>query len=77
MQPMTAITLFWLRWQLRGNQDFAEGHQELLNKVWSDYSELFPSVDFERAGHVMLFRIGYADRIRYKTLRKDVEDFLL
>lgn len=77
MQPMTAITLFWLRWQLEGEQAFQEKHRRLLRSVWQDYQDLFRDVDFSRDGHVMLFRFGYGEEIRCFTYRKGVDSFLL
>jgi len=77
MQPMTAITLFWLRWQLRGPDDFSSIHQDLLEGVWKEYRELFRQVNFDREGHVMLFRMGYAPHIKHRTYRKHVDDFLI
>ena len=70
MQPMTAITLFWLRWVLlSGKSGFSNSHQKLLNQVWINYRGLFPSVDFEQYGQVMLFRFGYGKPVRYGTHR--------
>jgi hypothetical protein len=77
MQPMTAITLFWLRWQMEGIDRFAKPHRKLLRDVWQQYRELFPEVDFSKDGHVMLFRIGYGKEISYRTYRKDIDSFLL
>jgi len=77
MQPMTAITLFWLRWVLGEKQSFRPEHQQMLDLVWPEYEKLFSGVDFAREGHVMLFRFGYADGIQHRTLRKKVESFLL
>ncbi len=75
-QPMTAITLFWMRWLLEGKQNFSKKHQELLSNVWKDYPDLFPDVEFKTHGHVMLFRLGFTKEIRYGTLRKDIDTFL-
>jgi len=74
-QPMTAITLFWMRWLIEGKQNFSKKHRGLLNNVWKNYRDLFPDVDFTTQGHVMLFRVGYAKEIMYGTLRKNVGDF--
>ncbi len=76
MQPMTAITLFWLRWQMDGEADFLPAHRRLLREVWQDYRKLFPDVDFSKEGHVMLFRMGYAPPITHRTYRKSVQNFL-
>ncbi|MFV9644544.1 MAG: ThiF family adenylyltransferase [Desulfobacterales bacterium] len=77
MQPMTAITLFWLRWQIEGEKSFAKKHRKLLQDVWEEYRSLFPMVDFSREGHVMMFRVGYGEKIQYLTFRKDLETFLI
>ena len=76
MQPMAAVTLFWLRWQLEGEDGFSKRHRKLLRGVWEEYRALFPEVDFSREAHVILFRFGYAEGIRCRTLRKDVDSFL-
>lgn len=76
VQPMTAITIFWLRCQLEGEVSFTTGQRRLLRGLWSDYRALFPEVDFEREGHVMLFRFGYGRPVAVRTLRKPLERFL-
>jgi len=77
MQPMTAITLFWLRWQIEGEESFSENHRKLLSHVWKEYVTLFPEVDFSRDGQVMLFRLGYGKEIKYGTHRKNIDSFLV
>ncbi len=69
-QPMAAVTLFWMRWLLSGENDFLPKHRPLLNRVWDAYKRLFPEVDFEADGHVLLFRFGVAKPIRQRTIRK-------
>jgi len=76
MQPMTAITLFWLRWQIEGEKSFAKKHRGLLQDVWEEYQSLFNEVKFSREGQVMMFRIGYGEKIKYGTYRKNVNSFL-
>lgn len=75
MQPMTAITLFWKRWQNEGEKSFAKKHRKLLQGVWEEYQSLFREVNFSREGQVMLFRFGYGEKINYKTYRKDLKHF--
>jgi molybdopterin/thiamine biosynthesis adenylyltransferase len=77
MQPMTAITLFWLRWQIEGGDNFSGKHRKLLGGIWREYSALFPEVDFSKEAQVMLFRLGYGKEISYGTFRKDIESFLV
>jgi len=76
MQPMTAVTLFWLRWQIEGENAFSEAYRHLLQETFEEYRMLFPDVNFEREGHVLLFRLGYGKEIKYETYRKDVDSFL-
>jgi molybdopterin/thiamine biosynthesis adenylyltransferase len=76
VQPMTAITLFWLRWQLEGQENFSRRHRRLLRDVWAEYRRLFPEMDFSKEWHVLLFRFGYWEEVKYGTLRKNVESFL-
>jgi hypothetical protein len=76
MQPMTAITLFWLRWQMEGEGSFSHKHQKLLRSVWETFRTTFPRVDFSQEGQIMLFRVGYGKEIAFGTYRKDVNTFL-
>jgi len=69
-QPMTAITLFWLRWILEGEKSFTIKHRRLLNRVWQDYLAIFTDDFFKKQSQVMLFRVGYAKVVHYTTLRK-------
>jgi hypothetical protein len=75
MEPMTAATLFWLRWLLKGKKDFSPFHQKLLQSVWPEYRGLFPNVDFDREGQVMLFRVGYGRPMKQGTYRKTRGNF--
>lgn len=77
MQPMTAVTLFWLRWLWEGPDSFSGQHQKLLERVWDDFQNLFPDVDFRTQGLVMLFRTGYGPGIRHRTLRREPAEFIL
>ncbi len=77
LQPMTAVTLFHNRWQLEGGHSFLEKHRERLPFIWQQYHSLFPEVDFENQGQIMLFRMGYGKEIRVNTYRKPAESFLI
>ena len=77
LQPMTAITLFFLRNQLEGDAAFDRGHRELLNNIRHEYEAIFPCCNFKQEGQVMLFRFGKAPDIKYKTLRKKMRDLLI
>jgi molybdopterin/thiamine biosynthesis adenylyltransferase len=76
VQPMTAITLFWLRWLLKGKNEFSGSQQRLLAGVWKDFQEMFADVNFNETGPVMLFRFGQGDDISCGTLRKNIKLFV-
>jgi len=76
MQPMTAVTLFRLRWDLDGAESFDPQHRNMLRELWPKFDNLFPAADFRKDGQIMLFRIGYAQNIHYGTYRKSIESFL-
>lgn len=77
VQPMTAITLFWLRWLLKGKDQFPRRQQIELASVWEDFQKIFPEVDWKKNGPVMLFRFGYAKPPTVGTLRKQIGDLML
>lgn len=76
LQPMTAITLFWLRWRLDGPEVFDMSHRRLLEAVWTGFEKLFPELG-GTCWPVMLFRAGHATSIRFGTPRRAVEDDLV
>jgi len=76
LQPMTAITLFWLRWKLEGPDAFSQSHQRLLKLVWPEFEACFPGLG-EKYWPMMLFRAGYAKPIGYGTPRRSVEEALV
>jgi hypothetical protein len=73
-QPMTALTLSRLRWQMGGAADFSPAHRKLLETVWPHYERLF-NVQNDQEGHIMLFRVGRGRPIGCRTLRKPLEAF--
>jgi len=77
LQPMTAITLFFLRKQLEGDTAFDWRHRDLLNDIRVEYESIFSCCNFKQEGQVMLFRFGKAPNIKYQTLRKQLSDLLI
>lgn len=71
-QPMTAITLFWLRWRLEGPQVFSKAHQALLESIWPQFQCLFPELG-ENCWPLLLFRAGHAKPIEYWTPRRNAQ----
>ncbi|WP_243361495.1 ThiF family adenylyltransferase [Fundidesulfovibrio terrae] len=76
IQPMTAITLFWLRWKLDGPDAFSRQHQGLLKQVWPDFEACFPGLG-EKYWPMLLFRAGYARPVGYGTPRRAVDAALI
>ncbi len=76
VQPMTALTLFYMRCALNKESGFLPKHIRLLNAVKNDYLNLFPGLSDSMA-QIMLFRVGKGQDIRHFTRRKKVEDFLV
>jgi nitroreductase len=73
-QPMTAITLFRLRWRLNGPADFSPAHRRLLAGLWPRYDRLFEVEEDE--SHIMLFRLGHGRPVACRTLRKPLSHFI-
>lgn len=71
MQPMTAVTLFFLRWILNGKDEFQKRHQKILTEIQNSYKLLFPEFNMIKDGQVMLFRFGYGGEILCRTLRRN------
>lgn len=77
MQPMTAITLFWLRWHIEGEQHFLPRHRVLLRQAWEAYKALFPHSSSQEHSQIMLYRVGYGETVLCRTYRRDIETFLV
>ncbi len=75
-QPMTAITLFRLRWQLGAQAAFPHHQRKRLENIWPVYDGLLGNDRRPDQGHVMLFRIGYGRRATCRTLRRPLDTFL-
>lgn len=67
-QPMTAITLFRLRWDWGLKEHFSMAHQQRLGQLWPLYDDLFRTEAGEMP--VMLFRLGYGSPAACRTLRR-------
>jgi sulfur-carrier protein adenylyltransferase/sulfurtransferase len=74
LQPMTAATLFRMRWQMGGATEFSPSHRKLLNRLWPRYEKIF-DVQNDSETHIMLFRIGRGRPVGCRTLRKPLTAF--
>lgn len=75
-QPMTAITLFFLRRQLEVKESFSNSHTRMLDYIWEEYERQFSISGFEKKGQIMLFRFGRAEIVRYGTFRRQSDSFM-
>jgi len=75
VQPMTAVTLFFMRRLLAKENEFSQKHIQLLESVKEQYLNFFPGLD-DKNGQIMLFRVGRGKKINHFTKRKDVDTFL-
>ncbi len=76
VQPMTSLTIFWLRRHIEGDVSYTPRQRRLLDGLWDDYSEVFPEVDFDNDAQVMLFRFGFGGPVSIRTFRKPLDGFL-
>ncbi len=76
VQPMTAITLFFMRLHLKKDNEFLPRHLRLLESVKKDYLNLFPGLA-DDTGQIMLFRVGKGQEIRHFTRRKNLETLMV
>lgn len=77
-QPMTAITLFFLRKQIEGVKKFSKEHAMLLDDIWQRYNTLFPILNHDNNAQVMLFRFGkVSNEQKFGTLRKPLSTLKL
>ena len=76
-QPMTAVTLFFLRRRYEGDKEFSAAHAKMLEKIKADYARLFSVPGLDRKGQVMLFRFGLAENMRYGTMRQHLKKFII
>jgi molybdopterin/thiamine biosynthesis adenylyltransferase len=74
MQPMTAVTLFYLRWYMNGKSQFDARHQKVMEKLEHEYQKIFNCSNFASVGQIMVFRFGKSDAISCRTLRKEPID---
>lgn len=76
IQPMTAVTLFGLRWELEGRERFSTKEQKIFAPVWDQFQKIFSAVDWKVHGPIMLFRFGYSRPPTIGTLRKGIGDLM-
>ena len=76
-QPMTAITLFWMRWRMNQLDALGDSQARMLTSLWKAYHSIFDVAPGSHEGHVMLFRIGVGKPVACRTLRKAPEAFLV
>jgi len=75
LQPMEALPIFLINLKETGCPEFDLSQKVKLRKLKDTFYSLF-SV-YESNGLIFLFRIGYADPPQARSLRRDVESFLV
>jgi len=76
-QPMTAVTLFWMRWRMNQLEALGGKHERMLQSLWETYHRIFDVAPDSEEGHIMLFRIGVGGRVACRTARKLPEALML
>ncbi|MGD9330264.1 MAG: ThiF family adenylyltransferase [Desulfobacterales bacterium] len=76
-QPMTAITLFWMRWRMNQLGALGSKQEQMLQSLWETYHRIFDVSPGSPEGHVMLFRIGVGNPVARRTFRKPPEACML
>ncbi len=76
-QPMTAITLFWMRWRMNQLDALGDNQARMLKSMWKAYHHIFDVTPDSHEGHIMLFRIGVGNPVACRTFRKAPEACLL
>jgi molybdopterin/thiamine biosynthesis adenylyltransferase/nitroreductase len=76
-QPMTAVTLFWMRWRMKQLDALGKKQGRLLRSLWNDYHEIFGVAPGSQEGHIMLFRVGVGEPVACRTVRRTPEACML
>lgn len=74
VQPMMAIPIFIINLQVNGGIFFPSRQRAQLLKIKEQFFRLFDLND--KAGLILLFRLGYAPAPTARSLRRPVSDFL-
>ncbi len=75
-QPMTALTMFFLRLQMEGDVEFSAAHTKMLEKIKPEYNSLFSIPNLDEKAQIMLFRFGMGEDMRFGTLRQGFDNLL-
>jgi len=77
MQPVTAITLFFLRQDLKESPDFSPKHKKILADIRPKWRQLWGNALKDRS-EALLFRIGKAvSPPTARAIRKPLDSFML
>lgn len=75
LQPMEALPIFLINLKETGCPEFDETQQRKLKKLKETFYSLFPIQ--ESNGLIFLFRIGYSRPPKVRSMRRDLESFLV
>jgi sulfur-carrier protein adenylyltransferase/sulfurtransferase len=76
-QPMATLPFFRLIEQAEGTRAFSPKHQALVNQAWTLCRGLLAPNISDQGVPILLLRLGYAKDVACRTLRKDVDSFLV
>ncbi|MBK8576339.1 MAG: ThiF family adenylyltransferase [Elusimicrobia bacterium] len=76
LQPMASLPFFWEIWKSQGEAAFPKEARPHILKSIEILRSVFPGIDFEQKGLLMLFRTGFAADIPEGTFRKPLKTFL-
>jgi nitroreductase len=76
LQPIASVVFFWLVWRSVGETPFPRSSRPHLHRAMNLVLSLFPQIDFNREGLVLLFRLGTAAPMEEGTCRFPLAHFL-
>ncbi len=78
IQPVTAITLFFLRVDLEGDRAFSIKHRDILSDIRPKWQSIWADVLKDSRSEALLFRIGKSSSPpTSRAIRKELEAFLI
>ncbi len=73
LQPMESLPVFLMNLQLNGGRDFTDQQKQKVKGMMKEFLSLFGIQ--EKNGMIFLFRLGYAQPPKVRSLRRPLESF--
>ena len=74
-QPLAAVTYLFMRVRFFNSEGFDPATAHTLQSLLDRFDHIFPEIGRDR-GHVLYFRLGYAERASARSLRRPVDAVL-